>query len=380
MTPPYSGHRNRMAVLSLAILLLAPSVLGHVAVWHKGMYCLNGTIPGVDVLDNNAPVSPLFNLSREDWWMHHVNKCDEFPPDDGDFLELPAGGSFVTELAVNRAFTSLSYNGSRIGTFIDGQEHPGLGETSEGKSAEGCITEINIHTMNESMAAGTAFAISYNSDIKAVTPENLVVFTVLYHTPWHRVAEYKVPDLPACPPGGCHCAWGWVANGCGMPNMYMQPLRCKVVGQTGSKEVAPGKPPVWCEDDPSRCVSGPKQMVFWHQLEGNNVDVSGFDLSGRARSPAYNNKMGFSEGAQTDIFLDNDSATPTFITPGPSSTPPGFSEPAFTSGSGSNGSEPTFTSGPGANGVRDISGFLSLVTTVLSCATLQLSCIYLYLI
>jgi hypothetical protein len=34
--------------------------------------------------------------------------------------------------------------------------------------------------MNESMAAGTAFAISYESDIARVTPENLVVFTVLY--------------------------------------------------------------------------------------------------------------------------------------------------------------------------------------------------------
>lgn len=30
------------------------------------------------------------------------------------------------------------------------------------------------------MAAGTAFAISYTSDLSSVTPENLVVFTVLY--------------------------------------------------------------------------------------------------------------------------------------------------------------------------------------------------------
>lgn len=30
------------------------------------------------------------------------------------------------------------------------------------------------------MAAGTAFAISYTSNLAEVTPENLVVFTVLY--------------------------------------------------------------------------------------------------------------------------------------------------------------------------------------------------------
>lgn len=80
-----------------------------------------------------------------------------------------------------------------------------------------------VHTPNEEQAAGTAFAISYNSDIKQVTPENLVVFSVLYQyvrhlkpvsrsspqnsrsTPWKRLVEYQVPNLPACPPDGCHC-------------------------------------------------------------------------------------------------------------------------------------------------------------------------------
>ncbi|KAJ2917948.1 hypothetical protein MD484_g2430, partial [Candolleomyces efflorescens] len=245
----------------LTFALLVPVVSGHVAAWHKGMYCLNGTTPGVDNQDANEIVTPLWELSREDWWMHHVDKCDEFPPAEGDFLELPSGQSFVVELAVNRAFTTLSYDGANTGIFGDGQDHPGLGYTDEGKhGAEGCITEPNIHTQNETMAAGTAFAISYTSDIKQVTPENLVVFTVLYHTPWKRIAEYQVPELPACPEGGCHCVWGWVANGCGEPNMYMEPFRCKVVGHTGSRAVAPAVAPVWCEDDPNHCVKGPKQV------------------------------------------------------------------------------------------------------------------------
>ncbi|TEB28861.1 hypothetical protein FA13DRAFT_1735368 [Coprinellus micaceus] len=309
-------------------LLASRLVGGHVAAWHKGMYCLNGTTPGPeDDLDTNDAVNPLFNLSRSDWWMHHVNKCDEFPPNEGNFLELPAGESFVVELAVNRAFTSLSYGGSRTNVFPDGEEHPRLGETQEGKSAEGCISLFNIHTMNESMAAGTAFAISYESDIARVTPENLVVFTVLYHTPWRRIAEYQVPMLPACPEGGCHCAWGWVADGCGEPNMYMQPFKCKVVGQTGSRALAPAVAPVWCEDDRSKCVTGPKQMVFWNQQEGSNVFVSGFDLSGRNRAPAYNNKMGFANGAQPDIFLEEGSAPPSYVEPGPSDTPVGYPGP-----------------------------------------------------
>lgn len=29
-------------------------------------------------------------------------------------------------------------------------------------------------------------------------------------TPWKRVVSYDVPaNMPACPPGGCMCAWGW---------------------------------------------------------------------------------------------------------------------------------------------------------------------------
>ncbi|KAF5377935.1 hypothetical protein D9615_006711 [Tricholomella constricta] len=304
-------------LLLMSFFSLLRSVHGHVAAWHKGMYCLNGT-SGTDDPSTNAAVNPLFQLPFSDWWMHHVNKCDEFPPAPGDFLELPANGAFTVELAVNRAFTTFSFKGIRTGRFADGEDHPGLGETPPGEVPP-CITEPNIHAQNQSMAAGSAFAISYQSDITKVTPENLVVFTVLYNSPWERLAMYSVPNLPACPPEGCICAWGWVPNGCGEPNMYMLPYRCKVTGWTGNAAVAPGSPPTWCEDDQSKCTKGPKQMVYWNQLEGNNIEVSGEDLSGEPRSPAYNAKLGFSNGAQTDIFSKAGSATQTSVAPGPTS-------------------------------------------------------------
>jgi hypothetical protein len=41
--------------------------------------------------------------------------------------------------------------------------------------------------------------------------------------------------------------------------MYMQPLRCKVVGRTGSRAVAPAVPPRWCEGNSSACIVGAKQ-------------------------------------------------------------------------------------------------------------------------
>ncbi|KAF8959239.1 hypothetical protein BDZ97DRAFT_1402066 [Flammula alnicola] len=301
------------AVFSEKLVL---EVNAHVAAWHKGMYCINGTTAGVEDEDTNSAVQPLFQLNKTDWWMHHFNGCDQFPPASGDFLELPSNGNFTVELAVNRAFTTLSYNGTRTALYGDGQDHPGLGVTLEGKTdANACITNPNIHTQNETMAAGTIFAISYTSDITQVTEDNLVVFTVLPNTPWQRIATYKVPNLPACPAGGCICAWGWVADNCGEPNMYMQPFRCKVTGKTGNAAVSPGTPPVWCEDNQSKCVAGAKQMVFWNQLEANNVAVSGNDLSGDAKSPTYNSKMGFTSGAQTDIFQTAGTATSTYIPP-----------------------------------------------------------------
>lgn len=43
-------------------------------------------------------------------------------------------------------------------------------------------------------------------------------------------------------------------------------------------------------------------MVFYNQLEGNNVQVSGYDLAGDPRAPTYNSKMGFSNGELTQLF------------------------------------------------------------------------------
>ncbi|KAJ6517256.1 hypothetical protein C8R47DRAFT_1000280 [Mycena vitilis] len=306
-----------MSVVFVA-LSLSGLATAHFAAWHKGMYCLNGTTPGYDNNDTNDIVNPLFNLTKDDWWFHHNNGCDDFPPDEGDFLELPANGNFTVELAVNRAFTTLSYDGVRTAAFGDGQNYTnGLGNGVD------CISELNIHTQNESMAAGTAFAISYQSDLSAVTPENLVVFTTLYHTPWKRIATYSVPSLPACPEAGCICAWGWVPNGCGEPNMYMQGFRCKVVGQTGGSAVAPAIPPTWCEDTPTNCTTGARQMIYWNQLDGSNIFVSGSDSHGAPRSPAYNSVLGFSDGAQTDIFMSDGTASRTSVAPASSATASG---------------------------------------------------------
>ena len=155
-----------------------------------------------------------------------------------------------------------------------------------------------MHTQNETMAQGTAFAIAYSSDITAFGLEDLVVFSVLEHTPWHTEAIYSVPAaVPACPEGGCTCAYLWVPHGCGQPNIYMQGFKCMVTGATSKTPVAKAQPPKMCTSDPSSCVSGSKQTIVWNQMDGNNVDTTG-----TSDTPAYNERCGFKPGAQDDIF------------------------------------------------------------------------------
>ncbi|KAJ3966635.1 hypothetical protein EV361DRAFT_1012528 [Lentinula raphanica] len=334
----YPSHTMHSLLMALLVLLPA-AVHAHIAPFTKGMWCLNGSTG--NNFNSDDPVLPLYQLEFDQWWMHAVNGCDKRPPNPGDFLELPSGNSVVLELGSNQAFTTLSYGGRFTSDWPNGQEYP------DNNSNPSCITSPNcscglppvnlichsllkgtlVHTQNQSMAAGTALAISYNSDITKVTPENLVVISVAYNTPFKRLATYDIPDgLPPCPEGGCICGWGWIPNGyivpnaivhslplltafatrCGEPNMYFSGSRCQVTGNTDkSKSLGVPRPPVWCEGNSTACVKGPKQMLFWHQASGNNIEVSGFDMSGEAKSPAYNAKCGFADGAQNDIFDDS---------------------------------------------------------------------------
>ncbi|KAK1451422.1 hypothetical protein CMEL01_05996 [Colletotrichum melonis] len=228
-------------------------------------------------------INPLYQLPKSKWWMQADYGCDKFSVD----------------LGANRGCTSLSYGGKTATQWSDCSEHPEdwhapvpgkcLVDNPDGKGGA-------MHTQNYTTTAGTAFAISYQSDIRKVTMENLVVFSVVEHTPWKRVASYRVPDLSACPVGGCYCAWLWIPDGCGQPNMYMQNFKCNPTNAVSTKRLGIAKPPVACRDDSKKCVAGPKQLIAWNQAEGNNVQDVGY-------SPGYNARMGFKPGAQNDIFF-----------------------------------------------------------------------------
>lgn len=165
-------------IIIVGLLALVACSNAHTAAFARGMYCQGGPNPGQDNPNTNDAVVPLYNLPRSQYWFQADRGCDRVPPAPGVFLELPAGGSFTVELAHNRAQTTLSYDGQFVSDWPDGNQHP---EDWKGPgNPPDCIQDDGaMHTNNQSMAAGTAFAISYNSAISAVTMENLVVFSVL---------------------------------------------------------------------------------------------------------------------------------------------------------------------------------------------------------
>ncbi|KZV88440.1 hypothetical protein EXIGLDRAFT_678929 [Exidia glandulosa HHB12029] len=297
-----------MTILAASILALAVGSQAHQVAWSKGMYCKNSNS---NVDSPNAAgfiIDPLYNLTTTDWFLHGV--CRNFPPPAGEYLNVPANGKFTVEIASNRAFTTMSYNGTKATDWPDGKVHPNNWSTNVSDpnfppSSVGCLGSPNIHAHGSVDAAGTAFAISYNNNINTVAMTDFTVFTVLANTPYKRLATYSVPNLPACPSGGCLCAWAWVPNGCGQSNIYMNAYRCQVTG--ASKTALPvGKPqvPVWCQTNQSACLKGPKQMIVQWQAQGNNVVLpSGMQQGGGWPSPNYNSKVGFTAGAQTDIFV-----------------------------------------------------------------------------
>lgn len=288
----------------LGVLLWLAATNAHIAPYHRAMYCFNGNVTGLVNENDDTSCQPMFNLTFNDFWLRHWDSCDQFPPPNDTFLELPAGGNFELGIVSNRAFTEYSFGGKYQGfNWPDGGNYP------DDYNVPTCIGQPNMHTQNQSMAAGTAFAISYEPKIENVKLDNLVVFTVTPNTPWKKVTTYQVPAaMPPCPPEGCFCTWLWVPDNCGEPNQNVVVYKCRVVNSTSTIPLAPPTPAVWCEGDPGSCTQGPKQIVVWNQLDGNNTFVEGFDQSGQHKSPGYNLKMGFHPGAQNDIFQP--SATP----------------------------------------------------------------------
>lgn len=277
--------------LSVAAASL-PAAWAHIAFYHPSMYGWNFTdLNGQDF----RPHIPLQQLHYDQWWWHgYLN----YPPNEGDVFEFPAGGTARGELACNKGATSW-WAQSEGSTDLKPNNWP----------CPGSPWNNALHATGPDDVTGCAIAVADIDDERAVKPEDFAIFTVNHKCPMTRDTFFDVPaEMPKCTGKYCHCAWFWIHSpNSGSEQMYMNAFRCKFTGTTSAarkimkpklarrcgKDVPNNKPA-----DASNCTVGAKQPLYWYQLEGNNM------FEGEYSPPLYNDLYDFKDGAQRDIFTD----------------------------------------------------------------------------
>ncbi|GMK58657.1 hypothetical protein CspeluHIS016_0600990 [Cutaneotrichosporon spelunceum] len=258
-------------MLHLAPLaFLAAPVAAHLSIWHPSMYGFEGS-------NRYAweAIKPLARLNFNEWWFHgDIDK----PPANGQVFDLPAGGVAHMEVGCKKEVTTYG-----------GRENQDLSCDEWGP--------IHLWQNNRDDVKGCAIAIAYESNVHAIKPEDFTVISTNRSCPYTRDVTFEIPDqLRECPPGGCHCMWGWVHSAMGGgEEIYFNGFKCQVTGANPNAPPMPrAQPPKKCSN--GGCQQGAKQPIYWIQNEGNNIFNEAWD------PPFYNDQYGYANGAQHDIW------------------------------------------------------------------------------
>ena len=212
-------------------------------------------------------------------------------------MELPAGGTFHSEIACDKGATTMF--ASSPGGDIQNGNNPCPGSPTAA-----------FHANSKDDARGCALAIAYKSDVNDVKPEDFTIFSTNKTCVWYRFTDFQIPtDLPPCPEGGCICSFNWIhAPDSGSEQIFFNGYRCKVTNSNSNKKVAKPRVARRCGPNPDgvdftpspwNCTYGAKQAMYWIQNEGNTF------FEGNHDPPYYNDFYNFPEGAQNDIFEDS---------------------------------------------------------------------------
>lgn len=280
---------------ALAALSLLPlGALAHLRMAHPSQYGFNVSYHTMDY--DNRPEVPLQRMNFNEWWFHnHIN----YPPHDGDVFEFPAGGSAIIEIGCNKGWTSYFASDDGRTDLRDGS----------GKACGGSAPPASVHATGFSDVAGCGIGIVDKANVNDIKPEDFAIFSANHTCPWYSENVFHVPaDMPACSEGVCHCAWFWIHSpNSGGEQMFMNAFKCKITNtkptakKIGTPQLARrcGHDPVLNRDgDPKNCTIGAKQPLYWLQNERSNMFEGYYD------PPFYNGLYGYKNGAQDDIFTD----------------------------------------------------------------------------
>ncbi|KAF9790728.1 hypothetical protein BJ322DRAFT_409934 [Thelephora terrestris] len=284
-------------LLFAAIVASVPLARAHIAFYDPSMWGYNVTMQTFSY--DNRPMAPLQQYTFDQWWFHgHLG----YPPNAGDFFELPAGGVANSQLACNKGATKW-WATSEGTTDIRQGEYPCPGYPTS-----------QFHGIDD--VKGCALSIAYTSDVNSIQPQDLAVFSVNQQCVWNVDTGFQIPkDMPPCPDGGCICAWHWIHSvDSGSAQMFMNGFRCQVTGSTANTPIGTPQVPKRCTNDPSQCYTGPQQPLYWYQAEGNNIFTGQYD------PPHYLDEWGFFDGAQNGIFGNGGNSSPSSSSSSPSSS------------------------------------------------------------
>ncbi|KAI5806802.1 hypothetical protein DFH27DRAFT_358925 [Peziza echinospora] len=276
-------------LVALTMAYTIPSVLGHMAMWDPSVYGFTGS--GAKMIE------PLHGMPFEQWWFH--NEITAHPPAPGKIFDLPAGGTAVAQIACEQRWT----------------KHGGNPDPNNSPCpSDPAAAHAGLPPKDSSMR-GCGLAIAYKSDARDVKKEDFVIFSVNHACVKTRDTNFPVPKgMKACPNGKCICAWFWQGFESN-DEMYMNGFDCKI-SNPGTLTLAPPKAPKPCHGNPSACVRGAKNPMYWANLDKSNIEYFG-----RNKLPAYNDDWGFPNGAQNDIFLAAPAPPPPPPPPAPAPAP-----------------------------------------------------------
>ncbi|PRP85061.1 hypothetical protein PROFUN_07245 [Planoprotostelium fungivorum] len=262
-----------MRGVSVVVLLTLAVASGHLSVWNKGTYDCGYPDPNSD-----RPVWPLWQTDK--WWWHSALDCKP-----NGTQSIPSGGSLALEFSSNKAHTSMGQ-----GLLANPTQRPNPWPT-------GAVTAWgNLHaSVYPDDIMGCALAIAYKSDRYSVTPKDFIVFSVVQDCPTKQLQTFQIPQMPACPSGGCQCTWVWVNK---YHQSYMSPFACNVTNPNARLSVPTPQVPTDCTNGGS-CVSGAKTPLFYGTPTQSFAPLVPIRDTIFQLSPRYKSTWGFNEGAQS---------------------------------------------------------------------------------
>ncbi|KAM0789261.1 hypothetical protein ACM66B_000104 [Microbotryomycetes sp. NB124-2] len=291
-------------MLVLVVVLLLPTVYGHMSMWHPSMLAFDGPqgCSGDDCLSLPVvPVGPDWKL--DDWWFRGP-AYRAAKPNATAVATLLAGAAWTVDITCHKAFSKYGYDTS------DPKEALSACPNGPGPYH----ADLDGNSLDKSLVAGCALGIADVSNFDDVTMENMVIFSTQSKCVEKRETSFEIPEeMPVCTGEHCICAWFWLPH-TGQGNFYMTAFQCNVSRENATlkpaRQLATPQAPRSCVDATDKCVKGAKNPIYFYN-EPSNVE-----WHSNENRPAYNSKWSFNiDGAQTDIFLGEEENSSTDESP-----------------------------------------------------------------